>query len=267
MAVIKLTIQPTKESLEATVRTINEALGNIKGLNIKVDSSATQATQALASGLERASKAAMEYDHRLDDMRRAAKDLQGEFGKLQKIVGTTFDEETKQFTQAIAEFGKAGEEVRRVTIAFNEAGEAEAQLISGTEDYARATQRAAKEAAQAAREKEKADRQAAQTARELDRELEASRRQQRQTWEQFVKEQGDYEAEQHRKNAEAIRFEAEELAKARKEKEQAADAAVQLERQYSNLIRQIENLKKQYPEGTFVNAGRSLRRHGDRAES
>ena len=375
MAVIKLTIQPTKESLEATVRTINEALGNIKGLNIKVDSGAAQATQNIASGLERASRAAMEYDSRLNNVRDAAKRLESEFGNLQRIVGTTFDEETKQFTQAVAEFGRAGEEVRRVAIAFDEAGEATHSLVSGTEDVAAAAKRAARESEKAAKEAQKEqealDKAYVEGYTQREKEIE---KKQRETWKAFLKEKEEYEAEQeklenekveqaiaanrrmvkeeeeaqrrrsaewkahidnineaikaeeqaaeqfkklklevsrfnrkqdeegekeaeklrqmeleaerqlakeldelhqqqrskyaeleaeqakylakqeaeaHRKNAEAIRFEAEEQAKARKEKEQAADAAVQLERQYSNLIRQIENLKQQYPEGTF----------------
>lgn len=39
--------------------------------------------------------------------------------------------------------------------------------------------------------------------------------------------------------------------RANKEREKASETAVTLERQYSNLIRQIQNLKAQYPEGTF----------------
>lgn len=258
MAVIKLTIQPDKASLEATVNEINNKLKEIKGLQIKVDNSGAQAAQNLASNLQKASSAAMEYDHRLDDVRKAAQALQGEFGKLQRIVGTTFSDETKQFTQAVAEFGRAGEEVRRVAIAFDEAGEATHTLVSGTEDVAAASKRAAREAAQAAKEKEKSDRQIAQTAKELDREMEKSRKERNAQFQKFEQEQREYESKQHKKRVEEIQFEAEEQRKLReeqeranKEREKAAETAVTLERQYSNLIRQIQNLKAQYPEGTF----------------
>jgi len=321
MAEIKLVFKPDYSEVNKAIQNIRQdiakSLGNIK---ISIDSGGIQATQTLASNLQKASSAAMEYDRRLDDVRKAAQALQGEFGKLQRIVGTTFSEETEQFTQAVAEFGKAGEEVRRVAIAFDEAGEATHTLVSGTEDVAAASKRAAKEAAQAAKEKEKSDRQIAQTAKELDREMEKSRKERNAQFQKFEQEQREYEAkqhkkrveeiqfeaeeqrkqkqaeleverqiaaeieavheeqrkrmaafqqeqaqwtaqndaEQHRKNAEAIQFEAEEQRKLReeqeranKEREKAAETAVTLERQYSNLIRQIQNLKAQYPEGTF----------------
>lgn len=259
MAEIKLVFKPdyseVSKAIGAIKKDISGSLGNIK---ITVDSGSIQATQSLASNLQKASTAAMEYDHRLDDVRKAAQALQGEFGKLQRIVGTTFSEESKQFTQAVAEFGRAGEEVRRVAIAFDEAGEATHSLISGTEDAAAASKRAAREAAQAAREREKSDRQTAQTAKELDREMEQSRKERNAQFQKFEQEQREYEAAQHKKRVEEIQFEAEEQKRLREEQEKAAKAreasaetAVSLERQYSNLIRQIQNLKAQYPEGTF----------------
>lgn len=259
MAEIKLVFKPDYSEVSKVIseikKDISGSLGNIK---ITVDSGSIQATQSLASNLQKASTEAMEYDHRLDDVRKAAQALQGEFGKLQRIVGTTFSEESRQFTQAVAEFGRAGEEVRRVAIAFDEAGEATHSLISGTEDAAAASKRAAREAAQAAREREKSDRQTAQTAKELDREMEQSRKERNAQFQKFEQEQREYEAAQHKKRVEEIQFEAEEQKRLREEHEKAAKAreasaetAVSLERQYSNLIRQIQNLKAQYPEGTF----------------
>ena len=189
MAVIKLTIQPDKASLEATVNEINNKLKQIKGLQIKVDNSGAQAAQSLASNLQKASSAAMEYDDRLDDVRKAAQELQKEFGKLQRIVGTTFSDETKQFTQAVAEFGRAGEEVRRVTIAFNEAGEATHTLVSGTEDVAAATKRAARDSEKAAKEAKKEqealNKAFAEGAAQAEKDIERS---QRAKWRAFLEE-------------------------------------------------------------------------------
>ena len=322
MAEIKLVFKPDYSEVNKAIQNIRQdiakSLGNIK---ISIDSGGIQATQTLASNLQKASSAAMEYDHRLDDVRKAAQALQGEFGKLQRIVGTTFSDDTKQFTQAVAEFGRAGEEVRRVAIAFDEAGEATHTLVSGTEDVAAASKRAAKEAAQAAKEKEKSDRQIAQTAKELDREMEKSRKERNAQFQKFEQEQREYEAkqhkkrveeiqfeaeeqrkqkqaeleverqiaaeieavheeqrkrmaafqqeqaqwsaqneaEQHRKNAEAIQFEAQSQRELREEQERASREVLSLRQEYANFIRQIENLKAQYPEGTFDEIEREAR--------
>lgn len=249
MAVIKLTIQPDKESLESTIRAINEKLGEIKGLNIKVDSGAAQATQKMASGLK--------------DVATQAGRMDKEYGTLMRST-TTVDKATGDLIQKTKEYQKTA------LTAFKTVEDAQGNVTkTEIKNYDKLDKDAKKQAEdfvklkryvfeqyrkwdeEDAKEAENLRQMELDAEKQLAKEKENLRKQQQQAYEQFVKEQGDYEAEQHRKNAEAIQFEAEEQANARKEKEQAADAAVQLERQYSNLIRQIENLKKQYPEGTF----------------
>lgn len=264
MAVIKLTIQPDKASLEATVNEINNKLKEIKGLQIRVDNSGAQAAQSLASNLQKASSAAMEYDHRLDDVRKAAQALQGEFGKLQRIVGTTFSDETKQFTQAVAEFGKAGEEVRRVAIAFDEAGEATHTLVSGTEDVAAASKRAAREAAQAAKEKEKSDRQIAQTAKELDREMEKSRKERNAQFQKFEQEQREYEAKQHKKRVEEIQFEAEEQRKQKQaELEVEKQIAAEIEAVHEEQRKRMAAFQQEQAQWTAQNEAEQHRKNAE----
>ena len=242
MAEIKLIFKPDFSEVSKGIKTLQEEISKSLGtIHIKVDSGSAQETQSLAANLQKASGAASSAEAGVAKLIKTYKGLNETEADLQKTVTVTNDELGRR-VKVIEENAKKGKKITKEV----------------TEDY------------------EKNEKERREIAADTAKYEEQIRQKQQKTWQQFVKEQGDYEAEQHRKNAEAIRFEAEEQAKARKEQEQAAaeaekhrqdqikrdqqaaeaaekaaQAQVNLEKQYSNLLRQIQELKSQYPEGTF----------------
>lgn len=252
MAVIKLTIQPDKASLESTIKTINDALGNIKGLNIKVDSGAQQATQSLAANLQKAADAASNVGSSVSKVITTYKGLEREeenitkiitetneaLGKRSRVIETIKDKQHSYTTEVIQdnkEIKKSEEELNKAYVQGFTQREKEIEkkqqetwkaFLAGEKEY-RANQQKL--------ENEKVE-QAAAANRQMVLDEEAAMKQRSAAWKAYFDNMNEEIAAQE---------------KANKAREAAAQTSVTLEKQYSNLIRQIQNLKAQYPEGTF----------------
>lgn len=235
MAVIKLTIQPDKASLESTIKTINESLNQIKGINIKIDSGAAKATQSIAANLQGVSKAAdgaaktiKKTETAIDGVIKKQTELTqvavGEYEQLVKAKG----KETKTFIHNEEEKRKAAQKT---------ADEAEKRRVAEYQAAEQHRQDQIKREMQATAEVEDAKvKQAQEANRQMVKDEEEALRQRSAAWKSYFDKLNEENAAQEKANA---------------AREKAVESATSLERQYSNLIRQIDNLKKMYPEGTF----------------
>jgi len=235
MAVIKLTIQLDKASLESTIKEINSELGKIKGLNIKVDNSGAKAAQSLAANIQGVTKATeaaartikkteTEIDGVIKKTTELTKVAVGEYEQLVKAKG----KETKTFIHNEEEKRKAAQKT---------ADEAEKRRVAEYQAAEQHRQDQIKREMQATAEVEDAKvKQAQEANRQMVKDEEESLRQRSAAWKAHFDKLNEENAAQEKANA---------------AREKAVESATSLERQYSNLIRQIENLKAQYPEGTF----------------
>lgn len=245
MAVIKLTIQPDKASLESTIKTINDKLGEIKGLNIKVDSGAAKATQSIAANLEKASSAASSaasgvakltttyagLERTEENVTRRVEETNEALGKRVKVIETIKDGQHSYTTEVLQD----NEKIRKAE--EKAAAEKEKRRVQEYQAAEQHRQDQIKREMQATAEVEDAKvKQAQEANRQMVKDEEEALRQRSAAWKSYFDKLNEENAAQEKANA---------------AREKAVETATSLERQYSNLIRQIENLKAQYPEGTF----------------
>lgn len=245
MAVIKLTIQPDKASLESTIKTINDKLGEIKGLNIKVDSGAAKATQNIAANLEKASSAASSaasgvakltttyagLERTEENVTRRVEETNEALGKRVKVIETIKDGQHSYTTEVLQD----NEKIRKAE--EKAAAEKEKRRVQEYQAAEQHRQDQIKREMQATAEVEDAKvKQAQEANRQMVKDEEEALRQRSAAWKSYFDKLNEENAAQEKANA---------------AREKAVESATSLERQYSNLIRQIENLKAQYPEGTF----------------
>lgn len=235
MAVIKLTIQPDKASLEATVNEINNKLKEIKGLQIKVDNSGAQAAKKLATDIR--------------DVATQAGRLDKEYGTLMRST-TTVDKATGDLIQKTREYQKTA------LTAFKTVEDAQGNVTeSEIKNYKELDKIAQKQADDFVKLKRyvfeqyrKWDEEDAREAEEKrQKELEAERKATEEK-NKLKLQMSRFNREQDEKDAAEAEKQAQRQAAAQKK---AEDQVVSLRREYANFIRQIEVLKAQYPEGTF----------------
>lgn len=229
MAEIKLIFKPdyseVSKAIAAIKNDISKSIGNVK---ITIDSSGAKAAQSLASNLQQVSK--------------AAEAAQATIKKTETTVNGALKQETElikkatgEYEQHVKAYTKDGEKLTKTFIHNEEEKRKAAQKTAEEAEKRRVEEYQAAEKHR--QEQVKRDQQAAKEAEKLrEAEYQAAEKHRQ---EQIKREQQAAE--------EAARL-AEKKAEAQKK---AEETAVTLERQYSNLIRQIQNLKAQYPEGTF----------------
>ena len=229
MAEIKLVFKPdyseVSKAIAAIKNDISKSIGNVK---ITIDSSGAKAAQSLASNLQQVSK--------------AAEAAQATIKKTETTVNGALKQETElikkatgEYEQHVKAYTKDGEKLTKTFIHNEEEKRKAAQKTAEEAEKHRVEEYQAAEKHR--QEQVKRDQQAAKEAEKLrEAEYQAAEKHRQ---EQIKREQQAAE--------EAARL-AEKKAEAQKK---AEETAVTLERQYSNLIRQIQNLKAQYPEGTF----------------
>ncbi len=225
MAEIKLVFKPdyseVSKAIAAIKNDISKSIGNVK---ITIDSSGAKAAQSLASNLQGASSAAAGLNETLK--------------KTETYVDGVKAKETERTRTAIGEYKEINKANDKVTETY----------IHNEEEKRKAARKTAEDA-----EKRRVEEyQAAEKHRQ-----EQVKRDQQEAKEAEKRRIEEYQAaEKHRqdqiKRDQQAAEEAVKLAAKKAEaQKKAEETAVQLERQYSNLIRQIQNLKAQYPEGTF----------------
>lgn len=229
MAEIKLVFKPdyseVSKAIAAIKNDISKSIGNVK---ITIDSSGAKAAQSLASNLQQVSK--------------TAEAAQATIKKTETTVNGALKQETElikkatgEYEQHVKAYTKDGEKLTKTFIHNEEEKRKAAQKTAEEAEKRRVEEYQAAEKHR--QEQVKRDQQAAKEAEKLrEAEYQAAEKHRQ---EQIKREQQAAE--------EAARL-AEKKAEAQKK---AEESAVTLERQYSNLIRQIQNLKAQYPEGTF----------------
>lgn len=229
MANIKLIFKPdyseVSKAIAAIKNDISKSIGNVK---ITIDSSGAKAAQSLASNLQQVSK--------------AAEAAQATIKKTETTVNGALKQETElikkatgEYEQHVKAYTKDGQKLTKTFIHNEEEKRKAAQKTAEEAEKRRVEEYQAAEKHR--QDQVKRDQQAAKEAEKLrEAEYQAAEKHRQ---EQIKREQQAAE--------EAARL-AEKKAEAQKK---AEESAVTLERQYSNLIRQIQNLKAQYPEGTF----------------
>ena len=229
MANIKLIFKPdyseVSKAIAAIKNDISKSIGNVK---ITIDSSGAKAAQSLASNLQQVSK--------------AAEAAQATIKKTETTVNGALKQETElikkatgEYEQHVKAYTKDGEKLTKTFIHNEEEKRKAAQKTAEEAEKRRVEEYQAAEKHR--QDQVKRDQQAAKEAEKLrEAEYQAAEKHRQ---EQIKRDQQAAE--------EAARL-AEKKAEAQKK---AEESAVTLERQYSNLIRQIQNLKAQYPEGTF----------------
>lgn len=241
MAIIKLVFKPdyteVNKAIAAIKADISKSIGNVK---ITIDSSGAKAAQSLASNLQQVSK--------------AAEAAQATIKKTETTVNGALKQETElikkatgEYEQHVKAYTKDGEKLTKTFIHNEEEKRKAAQKTAEEAEKRRVEEYQAAEKHR--QEQVKRDQQAAKEAEKLrEAEYQAAEKHRQ---EQIKREQQAAE--------EAARL-AEKKAEAQKK---AEETAVTLERQYSNLIRQIQNLKAQYPEGTFDDIEKEAREARD----
>lgn len=251
MAEIKLIFKPdyseVSKAIAAIKNDISKSIGNVK---ITIDSSGAKAAQSLASNLQQVSK--------------AAEAAQATIKKTETTVNGALKQETELIKKATGEY-------EQHVKAYTKDGEKLTRTFIHNEEEKRKAAEKSEEAIRNARVK-----QAEAANRQIVKDEEEAQRKRTSAWKAHVEEvnslnnakvrQGiednrraildEEEAQRKRTAAWKAYFDAmnqgiEAQQRSNLEQKKAADTALQLERQYSNLIRQIQNLKAQYPEGTF----------------
>lgn len=247
MAVITLKIQPDKESLNTTINEINQSLKKIEGVKLTIDQSGAKAAEGLASGLQKAASAGAGLSQVIQQTET----------KVDKVLTQTTEKvkkSTGEYVQTIKQFGKDSEEVAEHTTEVFIHNEQEK-----TKEAEKAERERVKAAEKAEREKNKLKLQISRDTRKAEeqeeRELtDAKLKQAQAANRQLVKDEG----EAQRKRSEAWRTYIEELnrgieaeEKAERERESAIDKANRLRASYAKLLETLEQIRKDYPEGTF----------------
>ena len=247
MAVINLKIQPDKQSLNATINEINQSLKKIEGVKLTIDQSGARAAQSLAAELQKAANSGEGLSQVIQKTEtRVDKALTQTTEKVKKSTG--------EYVQTIKQFGKDSEKIAEHTTEVFIHNEQEK-----TQEAEKAERERVKAAEKAEREKNKLKLQIARDTRKAEEQEEKEKenailKQAEAANRQLVKD----EEEAQRRRTAAWKGYFDEVnkgiaadEKANRERERAKDTAVSLEKAYSDLIRQIQTLKGQYPEGTF----------------
>lgn len=254
MAEIKLVFRPDVSEVSKAVKSIQESINKELGhIKINIDSGAQQATQNLAANLQKVSQASSEADIAI---KKTETRVDGVLKKTTELIKTA----TGEYKESVTEQIKDGERLTETLIHNEQEKRKEAEKTA--KEIAKQQQSvldaAEKHRQEQIKREDKWRKDEIEYERETAKQVEAVYEEQRKKMAVLLQEQAQYEADIHRKNAEAIQFEAQNQKELRKEqertnraREKAADTSFKLERQYSNLIRQIQNLKAQYPEGTF----------------
>lgn len=225
-------------SIDAVIQKIKNDLQAIEKAPIKitVDSSGVKALEQTASSI--------------NNVGTAAQGLSSASAQITKFTDTVVQGATAVRKQVTEMRTAQGEYVKTVM----EAGEEESKVTKQTIINYEEKQKAAEKA-------EKAflalKRQSAQIERELEGErLEESVRKAEE--EKKAKEKAEKEFQALKRESARVSREAEEesaqwWARRAADQQKAADNLVRLEGEYARFIRQVQNLKAQYPEGTFDN--------------
>lgn len=211
MAEIKLVFKPDVSEVSKAVKTIREDISKSLG-NIKI---------TVDSGAQQATK---NLAANLRNVSDAAEAVRGTIKKTETEIDGALKKETELIRKATGEY----EQYVKV---YTKSGEKLTKTFIHNEEEKRKAAEKAEAAIRDARVK-----QAEAANRQIVKDEEEAQKRRSAAWNAHV---------------ENLNKEAKAQEQANRERQKAAETSVTLEKQYSDLIRQVQALKAQYPEGTF----------------
>lgn len=275
-----LELKVIKHGVDEGLKSLIEIKNTIDYINktaaiIKVDSSGLQAVKNISAELTKATQIASQLSkatsgfNGTEGFTRAANDLAQTYGKLEKVV-YSFSEGQKEASSAVATYTDGIGRAINVLLEFDKGQNAITNSVMKTSESLKEQEKAAQKAAEQEAKLRKQQEDDAWAAYRAEQEAEAKKQSQiaegvAKHQAELAKEEAAIEAASQREIDAFYRAEERRVASAERaasavergqERQNAAiarteKAATSLDTRFTNLARNVQNISKQYPAGTF----------------